>query len=505
MSHFNLIDKKWIPVRLPDGSREELGIRDTLLRANEIAVIEDASPLVVAALHRFLLAVLYRSLKGPTDIKQAKALFREGLPSQKISDYLEKWRDRFWLFDEGYPFGQNPKVPIDKTEPWTKLSPEYNATSNKVLFDHTDTTNPGTKSPKECARWLISTMSFSISGGRGYYPSPSPNAMMCLPLGKNLEETLCYSLVPYQNREVMKGDSALWERKPELLPLDTPKQIAHGYADLYTWQARMICLEELPSGQVAVARFVSGKGFNNASNSPDPMQAYKADKTHGKLPIQFRENRGTWRDFDSLLPDDADFSPLTIQNAIRLSGRKVGLLPKSILVVGLRYSPPSANVDFWRMERFSLPGAMANNLNIRTEIRQLLNDAEDAQQSLWLACRSFARDLLARGAKEPDKKNISKFIGQMSATPWYWSELESHFHETLWDYHEGSDPDDIRYHWLKSIRKTLQQAWDQHADSISTGDAWAIRALIKAEKPMQNKYKELNIEIQKLAPQEAKA
>ena len=33
MSRFNLIDEKWIPVRFPDGTRDELGIRDTLLRS----------------------------------------------------------------------------------------------------------------------------------------------------------------------------------------------------------------------------------------------------------------------------------------------------------------------------------------------------------------------------------------------------------------------------------------------------------------------------------------
>ena len=143
MSRFNLIDEPWIPVRFQDGRRDELGIRDTLLRAKEIAVIEDPSPLVVAALHRFLLAVLYRALEGPTDIEQAKAWFKSGWPDEKIDTYLEKWRPRFWLFDETYPFGQNPHVPKNEIEPWTKLTAEYNATSNKVLFDHTDTENAG--------------------------------------------------------------------------------------------------------------------------------------------------------------------------------------------------------------------------------------------------------------------------------------------------------------------------------------------------------------------------
>ncbi len=183
MSRYNLIDEKWIPVCFPDGTRDELGIRETLLRAKEITAIEDPSPLVVAALHRFLLAVLYRALEGPTDIEQAKQLFSSGLSADRITAYLEKWRPRFWLFDEKYPFGQNPNVSKNEIEPWTKLTAEYNATSNKVLFDHTDTRSPGEKTTKECVRWVLSTMSFSISGGRGYYPSPSPNAMMCIPLG----------------------------------------------------------------------------------------------------------------------------------------------------------------------------------------------------------------------------------------------------------------------------------------------------------------------------------
>jgi CRISPR system Cascade subunit CasA len=502
MSRFNLIDEKWIPVRFPDGSRDELGIRDTLLRAKEIAAIEDPSPLVVAALHRFLLAVLYRALEGPTDIDQAKMFFKSGLPGEKITAYLKKWRDRFWLFDEKYPFGQNPNIPKDEIEPWTKLTAEYNATSNKVLFDHTDTKNPGEREPRECARWLLSTMSFSISGGRGYYPSPSVNAMMCILLGRNLHETLSYNLVPYPNRDVMRGDSALWEREPKRLPLKKPKHIASGYADLYTWQSRMVLLEELPSGEVAAMRFVAGQGFDNSSNTPDPMQPYKTDKTKGKLPVQFREDRGTWRDFDSLLPDDTDLGPMTIQNAIRLAGKKMDLMPKSVLVLGLRYQPPNANVDFWRMECFAMPESLAVERRVRVEIKELLTEAEGAQKSLWVACNSFARDLLSRGNRKPEDKDIRGFVKQMPVSPWYWGTLEASFHEILRDYTFERDPDDIRYQWLRSVRDTLKKAWEKHRASVSMCDAWTIRALVKAEGPVREKLNELDDEILKLEPQE---
>lgn len=501
MSRFNLIDEPWIPVRFLDGGRKELGIRETLLLSEKIASIEDQSPLVVASMHRFLIAILYRALEGPTDINQAKALFKTGLPEEKISEYLEKWRDRFWLFDEKFPFGQNPDVPKDELEPWMKLTAEYNATTNKVLFDHTDAKSPGARGPNKCARWLLSTMTFSIAGGRGYYPSPSPNAMMCIPLGRNFQKTLCYNLVPYPNREVMRTDSALWERGPTPLPIGSPKRQATGYADLYTWPARMILLEELPSGDVTSVRFIAGQGFENSQSSPDPMQPYKVSKEKGKLPVQFREGRGTWRDFDSLLPDGGELAPLTIQNSIRLAGGKVDDTPRSVLVLGLRYEPPSANVDFWRMERFSLPEALAGSHPVRMEIQRLLADADEAQKSMWLACRSYARDLLSRGDREPSSDDIRKFIKQMPVNECYWTVLERHFHEVLKEYTSDRDYEDIRCLWLKYVRNTLIAAWGQYSSSVSNGDVWNIRALVRAEAPVLRKASELNDEIVKLEPE----
>jgi CRISPR system Cascade subunit CasA len=495
-SRYNLIDEAWIPVRWLSGERAELGIRDTLLRAKEIAVIEDASPLVVAALHRFLLAVLYRALEGPTDIDQAKAWFKSGLPLEKIDTYLKHWRERFWLFDEKYPFGQNPNVPAKEIEPWTKLTAEHNATTNKVLFDHVDTKAPGVRTFAECACWLVSTMSFSLSGGRGYFPSPSVNGLMCIPVGRTLHDTLCYCLVD-QNREVIKGDIPLWEREPENLPISSPKRPTRGNADLYTWPARMILLNELPSGGVTYIRFISGLGLEPTATFSDPMLAYINDNERGRLAVRFREDRGVWRDFDSLLPGSGGEAPLTIQHSIRLAGRDSQLLPKSMLTLGLRYTPPNANVDFWRMEKFIFPAALVEVREIREDIRQLLTIAEHAQKSLFQACCAFARDLLSHGERDPDKKDVGKFVGQMPATPLYWSRLEPAFHDILQHYTLERDPDDIRLDWLRTVRAALRDAWMQHASSVSTGDAWAIRALVRAEGVIGKQLKDLNEEIHK--------
>lgn len=507
MSRFNLIDEKWIPVCYHDGSRDELGIRSTLLSAKKIVGIEDPSPLVVAALHRFLLAVLYRALEGPTDIDQAKAWFKSGWQEEKIAAYLEKWRSRFWLFDEYYPFGQIQAFEPQAWRAWTALAAEHNADNAKVLFDHIDVLAAGTIPSSLAARWLITSQTFSLGGGKSDFAytkgAPSAGGVMAIPLGGHLQETLLFCLVP-QNRKVMKNDLPVWEREPMLKEelKKGPSKLAMGWADLYTWPTRSIKLR-FDGDDKHISHLAFASGVENVSKDGiDPMLAYRVDEKRGKLPIQFRE-RGLWRDFDSLLPDKALLAPRVIEHAATLTRFNRKRFPGSVLVLGQANN--KAKIAYWRMERFAMPEVLASDRSIRTEIRQLLMDAEEAQKALWLACRSYARDLLSRGDRVPDKKDIREFVGQMSAIPWYWSTLESCFHEILREYRLDSDPDDIRHLWLKAVRSALNQAWKQHSDLVSTGDAWAIRALVKSEEQVNRKLENLTTEILKLESQEETA
>jgi len=500
MRRFNLIDEKWIPVRFPNGTRDELGIRDTLLRSKEIAAIEDPSPLVVAALHRFLLAVLYRALEGPTDIDQAKALFKDGLPEDKIKSYLEKWRERFWLFDVKYPFGQIPTFEPKTWRAWTVLAAEHNADNAKVLFDHVDVEAPGTISEAAATCWILATQTFSVSCGKSELShtgtAPSATAAMVLPLGRDLHDTLLLSLVP-QNREIASADHPMWERSPETVASlkNGLKRTVCGVADRYTWRTRSIRLAEDDSGRIGKLAFASGVG-NSSLDQIDPMHGYRIDEKRGKLPMQFSD-RGFWRDFDSLLPDESHLAPQVIEHATALTRLNRGRFPRSVMVLGQANN--KAKIEYWRMERFALPESLAGDRFIRTEIRQFLIDAEYAQKALWAACSSFARDLISRGNKRPvSKKDISSFVDQMPVNAWYWSTLESRFHEVLQAYTLDCDPDDIRCQWLKSVRDTLLSAWNQHSASVSTGDAWAIWALVKAEGPVLAQIKELNDDIKKL-------
>lgn len=187
-------------------------------------------------------------------------------------------------------------------------------------------------------------------------------------------------------------------------------------------------------------------------------------------------------------------------------------MPKSVLVLGLRYEPPSANVDIWRMERFALPEALAGVHGIRVEIKKRLTEADDGVQSLRSSLWKFQRHLLIHSERKreddlrkEEKVLLNKMVDSAGSLQLYWHTLESSFHGILREYTLERDSEDIRCQWLKSVRDTLMSAWAQHSASVSTGDAWAIRAVVKAEGPVLRKFKELNDEILKLEPQKETA
>lgn len=523
---FNLIDEPWIPIRYPDGRSAELGIRDTLLQAAHIAEIQDASPLVVAAVHRFLLAVLYRALEGPTDGLQARTWFKSGLPTEQIDAYLTRWRERFWLFHERQPFGQVADYVPKKWHAWTKLAAEHNANDTRVLFDHVDVRNAGVIPTAKAARWLLAIQTFALGGGNsdlGYTKhAPSATVVMALPLGRNLADTLLFLLVP-QNRFVLAEDIPVWERESESLEAleKGGARAASGYADLYTWRSRSIRL--LAEADLSIARIAFASGVDPLTElQTDPMVGYRTDEKRGRLPVIFRE-RAFWRDFDSLLPDASGDAPQVVVHAIDLGRSVPERFPSTILVVG--QSSAKAKIEYWRMETFVCPKAGTDVRTARRTIERLLRTAQAAARDIERGMKSAAKLMVARTSRKlKDDKYVagkwvpgdaSNFIGKRdrdadpAALEVYWAMLEIAFHQVLtYMATEISidDEDQLICDWLKQVREAVDAAWHQFSESACFANGWTIRALVQAEEESVNACRRwLEREINKFEPQKEPA
>ena len=407
---------------------------------------------------------------------------------------------------------------------------EYNADTAKVLFDHTSEAEPGVISPAAAIRWLFATQTFAVSTGKSEIShtgtAPSAASVIAIPIGSSLQDTLLFCLIP-QNRMVMSSDVPFWERPPETLEyLKTKAKVidqksgelkdrtverrASGLVDLYTWRTRSVIFKERKSGDISHLGFASGVGYQESLDC-DPMLAYvikdvpikgSKEKTKRKFSVQL-EGRELWREFDSLLPDDQQLAPKVIEHAVLLTRSERDRYPKGIMVVGQKYFPPRPNVAFWRKEHFVFPYVFSVSRSIRHEIREILISAEKSGWALNAACESYATDVLTHGERKVERKDIRNFVQQMLPVAFYWPFLEFRFHQILREYtlnHDFDDFDDIRCQWLKAVRNALHQAWEQHKTSVSMGDAWAIRALVKAEAAVLNKRRELDAEILKYEP-----
>jgi CRISPR system Cascade subunit CasA len=163
---FDLLDQPWLPCIDAEGRTVEVGIREALLRAHELADLRDPSPLTTAALLRLLLAVLHAALQGPRTTPERIAIWQEGrLPTAQIDSYLAHWAGRFDVFDPIYPFYQDPKLTNEPADTIARLAVELASGNNATLFDHSHDDSAGSIGPAECARWLVTTQAFAVGFG----------------------------------------------------------------------------------------------------------------------------------------------------------------------------------------------------------------------------------------------------------------------------------------------------------------------------------------------------
>ena len=167
---FNLLDESWIRVLLPDGSVKEVGIRDVLLHASDYVDLAGELPTQDIAVLRLLLAILH-TVFSPTDEEGCHAMFSSAddaliqwselwnqgsFPEKPLEEYLEKWRQRFWLFHPERPFWQVPEAAIGTEYGAAKLNGELSESSNKLrLFAAYSGEGKTAMTYAQAARWLL--------------------------------------------------------------------------------------------------------------------------------------------------------------------------------------------------------------------------------------------------------------------------------------------------------------------------------------------------------------
>ena len=169
---FNLIDESWIRVMDNECKMSEVSLKDVILNAHRYKSLSGELPTQDIALMRLILAVLHTvysrvdengddALLDDEDEDEAidrwKALWRKGRFSEKaISEYFDKWHERFWLFHTDRPFGQVAGLKIGTDYDAPKLNGEISESGNKTRFFSMYLGNEkASLTYPQAARWLI--------------------------------------------------------------------------------------------------------------------------------------------------------------------------------------------------------------------------------------------------------------------------------------------------------------------------------------------------------------
>ena len=498
---FNLVHEPWLPVE-KDGSPGQESLKEVLLNAHRYARLAHPSPAVLPALHRFLLAVLYRALDGPHSTDEAVELFEQGrFPAERVGAYLGHWQDRFDLFHPERPFYQVPDSE-DKVSGVARLAAELASGTNKLLFDHTAEADPPELTHAAVAQLLVTRQMTAIPEGAGYSPSPAGGAAFVLPQGRNLFETLVLNLVRYPEEE-NEDDAPIWEQAtPRSAAVKAAKpRGANGLTERYTWLTRIIKLQEPEEGKpVSALHYAAGIKFDS-EGSPDPMLAYRKDDKRGLLPVSFNKYKAFWRDFQALIPSpkNENFSaPQTVEHARNLYEKLERSDPLTLLISGL--SNDKAKIVLWRTEQFNVPQVLLQP-GAYAELTRLLEYADNGGRTLYGATQRLAEKLLSIGERKPDPTDVRNLASSFPASMHYWSRLETRFPELL-ERFETQTFDERFSWWLGQITLVTREAWELALKSTGENErAW--RAGAEASKVVNTHLKKLREGTPKPAPQEA--
>jgi CRISPR system Cascade subunit CasA len=497
---FNLTTAPWIPCEFLDGRQAELSTRDTLVEAHRLREIVDPSPLVVAVLHRHLLAVLHRSYDGPKTTAEWSAIGRtRRVDVTKVETYTESVRERMDLFHPSRPFAQVrgliQQFPADPIDALALERSKWGLA--RELFQHRPTHFRASMAPAEAARALLAHQAFA-TGGLVKKPreptsataAPLVRAAMVLLRGRSLFQTLLSNLLVYdpeQNEPIVanRDDAPAWECEslPRLLPLKRePKRLPRGWLDLLTWLSRRV---ELVAEDDRVVGFVRCVGQGLAEESPlEPMVAYRRDEKRGLVSIGIDPKKAFWRNADALFggpPGEGRFeSPKTFA---RLSDPEVlDFLDRSMTyrvdVFGL--SADQSRVDLVRGERMDAALGLFANADAHEAVTHVLQFAESAVRCLTGALYTFAKYVLPGAGSDgrDQKQERRRFVDSSGAAAATWTALGARFQVFLRDL--ASDMDSARRTFEDQTRHIVRERF-RDALSGNMSDGRALKARAEAE------------------------
>jgi CRISPR system Cascade subunit CasA len=495
-AHFDLIGEPWLPCIRMDGTPVELGLLNTLVQAHTLRELNGETPLSTAALHRLLLAVLHRVVDGPRSPKAWGRLWQAGRWDETaVRAYLERWRDRFDLFDDAHPFYQAADARV-KPKPLNSLMHRVASGNNSTLFDHHTDDRGVTLTTAEAARTLVTAQAFGLAGLSGltqkYTDGACASGAVFIVLGSNLFETLALNLVRYAGNEPMPrepDDCPAWEMDDPFAP---ERAVPLGYLDYLTWHnRRVLFFPPDPADSDSIQRMTMAPALRLDSSVENPMVHYRKDDKRGAIPMAFYEGKVLWRDSAALfeLHHQALSPPRVFYWLAELVD--AGSLPRAATYryLALGISKKQAKVYFARQEQFPLHLTLLLDDEQGQALLEALRRALAAAERIGGALREAGRELACWIVSPTDKNrahgdDVKGIVGQLGLDRRYWPCLEVPFRAFVRDL--PGDRHAALQDWIDVSCKAARRAFDQAADGVA-GPVRGLKAVTRARDTLERR------------------
>ncbi len=488
---FNLLTEPWIRVRLRDNTVREVSLTEALVSAQDYVDLAGEMPTQNAAVLRLLLAVLFTvfsrvDAKGkPQPLAQSddalerwSELWRLGhFPAEPVRDYLEQWKDRFWLFHPTHPFWQVPTLSNGIEFDGKKLNGERAESGNKTpLFQNISKAECAVLTYAQAARWLIYQNGYDERGGRpkaGNKPRHGVGWLgqigFVVVKGKNLYETLLRNMAFSTEQDALREKQLpCWEREHARTEQSVEIVMPKNQAELLTLQSRRILLirsEEMPG--VVGYEVLGGDYWDSENAFGEQMTLWRrTSKENEKVtyePQQHEMGKQLWRELPAMLDPEGRKPGVLIWNqklqSLRILSKKEQIV---ISVVGIRYDDQGASVKDVYTDQLEMQLATLNDLGRKWTVRisREVQRCEETAKNIGTLCVELK---LAEGL---DYNKVKRFkdkqkVTEVARAQFYFA-VDQPFRQWLQAIDpEQDDPDEAALRWQAQARNIAEKLGKQ--------------------------------------------
>ena len=468
---FNVIDEPWICVMDKNCQIKEVSLRDTLLKSQDFIELAGETKAQDFAILRFLLALMYTifyryDLNGEKfDVRENKDLVMDNweemwknkyIPSEPVERYFEEWRERFWLFDEKFPFYQSNSV-NGKTKPVSTakmIGTLFESNNKKRLFSERKDEGRNL-SYSEAARWLLHLNCFDDIAAKAPTPKrPWVGHLGLIALkGENLFEMLMLNfLADCDVDNDVYDEYPSWEQNNFQIKFNDLINVPKDQAALLSLISRriLLCRDSENIENVNGYYISGGNYFEDTEVFQEKMTLWSAYQEKKNSPFKFKPKRHNaekklWQEFGSITganekDSEKTKAPGVVQWLRKLYDAKI--LNRSYMA---QLSTVAVIYDYGQLMTLPVIDTISDSLTFHAQLlgdlekswrERIQMEIEKCDKASYYVIKLYKDLQFASGRQDKDSKTSQS--GEIDAKMRFYDEIDRPFR--LWL--EGLKPDE---------------------------------------------------------------